>query len=443
MYIKMSTGEMRWDNRVVVITGAGAGLGRNYALFFARRGAKVVVNDLGGSFKGEGQGGHNAADQVVQEIKSFGGQAVANYDSAEHGDKIIKTAIDAFGRVDVLINNAGILRDKSFKNLEQIDWDLIVKVHLNAVYSCTKAAWPHFLNQKFGRVINVSSPAGLYGNFGQVNYSMAKAGIVGFTTALAREGQKYNILSNVIAPVAGTRMTETVFSKDVVEKLKTEYITPLVAYLCHETNKENGAIFELGGRWVSRLRWQRSEGDFFPGKFGPEEIRDKIAKINDFSKGVTYPTETHSGVQMMMDAEERSVKGNRTSNGLKSDAIFNLIQSFLATGEGKTLIQKVGAVFQFDILEKKGGAVVKTWTIDLKNGNGSCKEGAPEKFDAKFIMTDDDFVDVTSGKLNPQMAFIQGKMKIQGNMGKASKFTPDLFPKPTPENVAKYAKAKL
>jgi 3-hydroxyacyl-CoA dehydrogenase/3a,7a,12a-trihydroxy-5b-cholest-24-enoyl-CoA hydratase len=436
--------EMRYDGRVVVVTGAGVGLGRAYALYYAKRGAKVVVNDLGTSHQGSGTTS-GAADAVVKEIKSLGGTAVANYDSVEFGDKIIKTAIDNFGRVDILINNAGILRDKSLKNMTKEDWDLIIKVHLTGVFVTTKAAYMHMLNQKYGRIINISSPAGLYGNFGQVNYSCAKAGIIGFSTSLAKEGQKNNITCNVIAPVAATRMTETVMSKDILDKLKVDYIIPLVGYLTHESCEETGAIFELGGRWISRLRWQRSEGEFFPGKFGPEEVKEKWDRINSFEKNVSYPNDTVSGTSVMISAEERSLGQNKTNGGknLKSDEIFLLIKNYLGGDEGKKLVDKVAAVFQFDITEKKGGATVKSWTIDLKNGSGSCKEGAPEKYDAHFTMTDDDFVQVCNGKLNPQTAFLQGRMKIKGSMGKASKFTPDLFPKPTPENIAKYAKAKF
>jgi 3-hydroxyacyl-CoA dehydrogenase/3a,7a,12a-trihydroxy-5b-cholest-24-enoyl-CoA hydratase len=404
----MDKGELRFDNRVVVITGAGVGLGRAYAHYYAKKGAKIVVNDLGTSHTGTGTGS-SAADNVVKEIKALGGEAVANYDSVEFGEKIVKTAIDTYGRIDVLINNAGILRDKAFKNMTKDDWDLIVKVHLNGVFACTKAAYPYMLQQKYGRIINVSSPAGLYGSFGQVNYSCAKAGMVGFSYSLAKEGQKHNILCNVIAPVAATRMTETVLSKEILEKLKVDYIVPLVAYLTHESNSETGSVFELGGRWVSKVRWQRSEGEFFPGKFTPEEVRDKLHKITDFSKGeVSYPEDTSGGISVMVAAEERAMSGNKTSGqSLKSDNIFNLIKSYLGGDEGKALVEKVAAVFQFDIIEKKGGPVIKSWKIDLKNDKGSCKEGPAEKYDALFTMTDGDFEQVCLGKLNPQMAFIQ------------------------------------
>jgi 3-hydroxyacyl-CoA dehydrogenase/3a,7a,12a-trihydroxy-5b-cholest-24-enoyl-CoA hydratase len=405
----MSTkGELRYDNKVVVITGAGVGLGKAYAHFYAKRGAKIVVNDLGTSHSGSGNTSQ-AADSVVAEIKAAGGIAVANYDSVEFGEKIIKTAIDNFGRVDILINNAGILRDKAFKNMNKEDWDLIIRVHLNGVYACTKAAYPYMLQQKYGRIINVSSPSGLYGSFGQVNYGCAKAGIIGFSNALAKEAQKSNIYVNVIAPVAATRMTETVLSKDILDKLKVDYIVPLVAYLTHESSTETGSVFEIGGRWISKLRWQRSEGEFFPGKFGPEEVKEKFENITNFEKGqVDYPTDTTSGISVMMASEEKALKGNKTADKvLKSDAIFNLIKNYLGGAEGKALVGKVAAVFQFDITEKKGGEVVKSWKIDLKNDSGSCKEGPADKYDALFTMTDSDFEQVCLGKLNPQMAFIQ------------------------------------
>jgi 3-hydroxyacyl-CoA dehydrogenase/3a,7a,12a-trihydroxy-5b-cholest-24-enoyl-CoA hydratase len=436
--------EHRFDNKVVVITGAGAGLGKSYALFFAKKGAKVVVNDLGTSHQGTGLNS-KAADSVVAEIKAAGGHAVANYDSAEEGDKIIKTAIDAYGRVDVLINNAGILRDKSFKKMTKEDWDLIVRVHLNAVFACTKAAYPYMQKQNYGRIINVSSPAGLYGAFGQVNYSMAKSGMLGFTTSMAREGAKNNIFSNVIAPIAATRMTETVMSKDILAMLKVEYIVPLVAFLAHENCKENGSIFEIGGRWIAKLRWQRSEGQFFLNDMTPEEIEKHWTEITQFDKNTTYPTETSSGMQVMTEAAEKAltVKGNKVAKAtLKSGETIELIRNYLGGEEGKALVGKVASVFQFDILEKKGGKPILVFAIDLLNGNGALKDGAPEKFDAKFTMTDEDFFKVTNGTLNPQMAFIQGKMKIQGSMAKATKFTPDLFPKPTKENIEKYSKSK-
>jgi NAD(P)-dependent dehydrogenase (short-subunit alcohol dehydrogenase family) len=193
----------------VIITGAGNGLGKEYALFFALRGAKVVVNDLGGDISGTSQGSR-AADKVVDEIVKAGGQAVANYDSVEFGEKIVETAMKAYGRVDVVINNAGVLRDVSMVKMTDQDWDIIMKVHLKGTFSVTKAAWNVMRKQGYGRILNTSSSAGLYGAFGQANYSTAKLGIHAFTMTCAKEGEKYNMRVNSIAPVAASRMTETV-----------------------------------------------------------------------------------------------------------------------------------------------------------------------------------------------------------------------------------------
>lgn len=282
--------EIRFDDKVVVITGAGAGLGRSHALAFASRGAKVVVNDLGGSATGEGKGS-NAADTVVEEIKAAGGEAVANYESVENGEAIIKTAIDNYGRVDVVVNNAGILRDSSFKKMTDQDWDLIYKVHVLGAYKVTKAAWPYMLEQGYGRIVNTASAAGLYGNFGQANYSMAKIGMVGFTQTLAIEGAKNNVIANVIAPVAGSRMTETILPPELVAALKPEYITPLVMKLCSEKNEETGSIFEVGAGWISKLRWERTKGVGFDISNGlsPEAVEESWDQITDF-ENADHPT---------------------------------------------------------------------------------------------------------------------------------------------------------
>jgi 3-hydroxyacyl-CoA dehydrogenase/3a,7a,12a-trihydroxy-5b-cholest-24-enoyl-CoA hydratase len=220
--------ELRFDGKVAIVTGAGGGLGRSHALLLASRGAKVVVNDLGGSHTGEGKSA-SAADKVVAEIKEKGGEAVANYDSVTDGDKIVKTAIDTYGKFVILINNAGILRDVTFKKMTQQDWDLVYKVHVLGAMKVTHAAWTLMNDQGYGRIINTASAAGIYGNFGQANYAMAKLGIHGFTQTLAAEGRKRNVIVNTIAPIAGSRMTETVLPKEMLDALKPEYVSALVA----------------------------------------------------------------------------------------------------------------------------------------------------------------------------------------------------------------------
>ena len=431
---------LRFDGKVAIVTGAGAGLGHAYAILLASRGAKVVVNDLGGSFKGEGAN-TKAADLVVEEITKAGGIAVANYDSVEFGDKIVKTAVDAFGTVDIVINNAGILRDVSFLKMSEQDWDLIMKVHMKGSYSVAHAAWKIMRDKGFGRIINTGSSSGLYGSFGQVNYAAAKMAIHGFSQSLAKEGEKKNIRVNTICPIAASRMTETVMPKEVLASLKPEFVAPLVAFLCHESCEENGGLFEVGAGYVAKLRWERTAGILFPvDKFTPEAIKAQWGQITDFSKGATHP----SSNQEMMEIISSSIGGNKTADGaLRADEIFGMMYTYLSQGLGKDIVPKVQAVFAFEITRTKGGKPEAIFEIDLKNGQGNVRKGKPAAADATFTMTDADFEAVCLGKLNPQMAFMQGKMKIKGNMAKATKFTPELFPPPTPENLTKYVSAKL
>ncbi|KAF2721485.1 putative peroxisomal multifunctional beta-oxidation protein [Polychaeton citri CBS 116435] len=326
----MAGQQLRYDGQTVVVTGAGGGLGKAYALFFASRGANIVVNDLGGSFKGEG-GGSSAADKVVNEIKAAGGKAVANYNSVEDGDKIIDTAIEAFGRIDVLINNAGILRDISFKNMKDQDWDLIMKVHVVGAYKCARAAFPHFRKQKYGRVINTASAAGLFGSFGQTNYSAAKLAQVGFTESLAKEGLKYNILCNTIAPIAASRMTATVMPPEVLENLKPEWVVPLVAVLTHQSSEETGSIFEVGGGHIAKIRWERSKGALLRADdtFTPGALLKKWENVSDFSEP-SYPTGPANFMELLEDAQQLPPNPPSENIGLKDKVV-------LVTGAGSGL----------------------------------------------------------------------------------------------------------
>ncbi|OJJ46581.1 hypothetical protein ASPZODRAFT_66013 [Penicilliopsis zonata CBS 506.65] len=344
---------LRFDNQAVVVTGAGGGLGKAYAVFFASRGANVVVNDLGGSHKGEGHSA-KAADVVVNEIKAAGGKAVANYDSVENGDAIIETAIKNFGRIDILINNAGILRDVSFKNMKDADWDLINSVHTYGAYKCARAAWPYFRKQKFGRIINTASAAGLFGNFGQTNYSAAKLGQVGFTETLAKEGVKYNIIANVIAPIAASRMTATVMPPDILEHLKPEWIVPLVAVLVHSSNTtETGGIYEVGGGHVSKLRWERSKGALLKpdASLTPGAIARKWEDVYDFSQP-EYPT----GTANFMSLLEHSLKLGPAPAGEEPDFKGKVA---LVTGGGNGLGRAYCLLFA-----KYGASVVVNDLVD-------------------------------------------------------------------------------
>jgi len=301
----MADNKLSFEGRVAIVTGAGNGLGRQYALDLARRCCRVVVNDLGGSTRGEGSG-HRAADAVVQLIQQHGGQAVANYDSVTDGAKIVKTAIDTWGRVDIVVNNAGILRDVSFAKMTDNDWKLLHAVHLDGAYAVTKAAWPYMRQQKYGRIIMVTSAAGLYGNFGQAHYSSVKMALVGLANTLAKEGAKQNILVNTIAPIAGSRMTETVLPPDLIAALKPEYVSPLVQYLVHESNKQTGGIYEVGAGWVSRVRLERSRGVFFDlPAFRIEDVAARMKDIEDFTSGTTYPSTPQDAFASIMQNVER------------------------------------------------------------------------------------------------------------------------------------------
>ena len=234
---------IRFDNRVAIVTGAGGGLGRAYALELARRGAKVVVNDLGAARDGTGHS--DAALQVVEEIKAAGGTALSNGGSVTEYDQMVEMVEKAkaeWGHVDILINNAGILRDKSFAKMEPADFDLVIKVHLSGSANVTKACWETMREQSFGRILMTASSTGLFGNFGQANYGAAKLGLAGLTKSLYLEGAKYNIRVNTIAPVAGTRMTEDLFPADAFKAFAPENVVPAALYLVSEDAPSNMII---------------------------------------------------------------------------------------------------------------------------------------------------------------------------------------------------------
>jgi NAD(P)-dependent dehydrogenase (short-subunit alcohol dehydrogenase family) len=273
--------DLGFDGKVAIITGAGGGLGRSHALELAKRGALVVVNDLGGSVDGTG-GSETAAQKVVDEIKAAGGEAVPNYDSVatpEGGANIVKTAMDAFGRVDIIINNAGILRDASFKNMTPDTLNPVLDVHLRGAFYVTQPAWSIMRDQGYGRIVNTASGAGVFGNFGQTNYGAAKMGLVGFTRVLAVEGAKNNIKANAIAPVAKTRMTEELLGP-VADKLGPEFVTPVVTYLAHESCPVSGEVYSVGGGRVARVFIGVTPG-FVDHELSAESVRDHFDQIRD------------------------------------------------------------------------------------------------------------------------------------------------------------------
>ena len=273
---------------------------------------------------GGGGGDSRAADLVVQEIRASGGEAVPNYDSVEEGEKLVQTALNVFGRIDIVINNAGILRDKSFARLSEQDWDLVHRVHLRGAFKVSQAAWPHMKKNNFGRIIMTSSVAGIFGNFGQANYSAAKLGLVGLSNTLAEEGARFGIHSNVIIPMAASRLTQDILPPEVFDALSPDHIAPIVAWLCHEDCEENGTIVEAAGGWAGRYRWQRSKGivltDQRTKMVSLENVKDGWEKVVDMSEH-EYPDSTQGAT---MDVVARIQESMISDPGNSSDEVSPL-----------------------------------------------------------------------------------------------------------------------
>jgi NAD(P)-dependent dehydrogenase (short-subunit alcohol dehydrogenase family) len=282
--------DIRFDGKVAIVTGAGGGLGRQHALELARRGAKVVVNDLGGSM--DGSGAHSEASlKVVEEIKAAGGEAIANGSSVTDDAgvaKMVQDAMDAWGRIDILIANAGILRDKTFAKMEFGDFSVVVDVHLFGTVKPVKAVWEIMRTQNYGRIVVTTSSSGLYGNFGQSNYGAAKLGLIGLMNTLKLEGQKNNVHVNAISPVAATRMTENLgMPPQVLEQLKPEYVTPGVVFLCSE-EAPTGAVLTAGAGAFALARIVETEGVYLGHEASVEGVRDNWAKISDEAGAKAY-----------------------------------------------------------------------------------------------------------------------------------------------------------
>ncbi|GII92553.1 SDR family oxidoreductase [Sinosporangium siamense] len=272
--------ELRFDGKVAVVTGAGHGLGRSHALMLAERGAKVVVNDLGGARDGSGASAGPAA-QVVAEIEERGGTAVVSADNVatpEGAQAIVRTALDTFGRIDIVVNNAGLLRDKSIGKMTVEEFDSVIAVHVRGSFLVSHAAFPHLKSQGYGRIVNTSSPSGLFGSFGQANYSTAKMGLVGMTKTFALEGARANIKVNAIAPVAWTRMTEGLMPADFEERLTPARVTPLVVYLCHDQCETSGEVFSVGGGRIARVFVAEGPG-WKQDEHSVEDIQDNWSTI--------------------------------------------------------------------------------------------------------------------------------------------------------------------
>ncbi|MCP4544052.1 MAG: SDR family NAD(P)-dependent oxidoreductase [Chloroflexi bacterium] len=411
----------RFDDRVAIVTGAGGGLGRTYALELAKRGAKVVVNDLGGARDGTGKGSAKPADTVVQEIVEAGGEAVANYDSVatlEGGEGIVQTALEHFGKVDILINNAGILRDKSFAKMTPDLWNSVLNVHLQGAFNVTGPVLRAMRENGYGRIVMTTSAAGLFGNFGQTNYSAAKMALVGMMNTLKLEGAKYDIKVNTVAPLATTRLTEDVMPPGMSDKLKPEFVAPLVLHLCSESCAETGQIVNAGGGFFNRAAVVSAPvvmvGD---GQQAPsvEEIHRNWGKIDSLEGGRGYQDANAFLMDMLMGQGSKETEGQgETESGGQGEgvqAVFERMPEFFQADAAGG----VDVVFQFTISGSDSG----DWHVIVKDNACTVKVGAHSKPTTTLKMADEDFLALIGGKLPAMQAFTTGKLKIEGDLMKS------------------------
>jgi NAD(P)-dependent dehydrogenase (short-subunit alcohol dehydrogenase family)/acyl dehydratase/putative sterol carrier protein len=414
--------EIRFDSRVAVITGAGGGLGRAYALELARRGARVVVNDFGGARDGDGAGSASPADMVVSEIKGFGGEAVASYDSVatpEGGENIIRTALDTFGRVDILINNAGILRDKGIGKMDPESWKIVLDVHLNGAYHVTRPAFRAMRENGYGRIVMTTSAAGLYGNFGQTNYSAAKMGLVGLMNTLKLEGGKYNIKVNTVAPIAASRLMADILPPELLDKMKPELVAPLVLYLCSESCPVSGKIYNAGMGHYNRAALMTSPGIVIGDGKAVPAVEDVAAawetilslkgarehgQLNDLVLG-----DMLTALQPKPDAPAAEAPSGGSPAGV--GAVFAGMPDAFRPDAAKG----VDVVFQFCIVGDGGG----DWVVAVRDGACKIEAGVHGKPNTTIKMAGADFLAMMSGKMTAMKAYTSGKIKIEGDLMKS------------------------
>ncbi len=410
--------DIRFDGRVAIVTGAGGGLGRVYALELAKRGAKVVVNDLGGARDGSGKGSKGPADKVVEEITSSGGRAVASYDSVisvEGGENIVKTALDAFGTVDILINNAGILRDKSFLKMEPENWKAVLDVHLNGAYNLSRPAFSVMKDKGYGRILMTTSAAGLYGNFGQTNYSAAKMGLVGLMNTLKLEGDKYDIKVNTIAPVATSRLTADILPPDFLDKLKPELIAPLALFLVSEMCTVSGNIYNAGMGCFNRAAMVTGPGAVAgDGKEIPtaEQLVSQWEQVASLKAAKEYHNINQQIGDLLAAFAKPAQAAAESAPGFTTvSAVFEAMpDAFVADAAAG-----VDVVFQYQITGEGGG----DWFCAVKDGSCRVESGTHQKPTCSLKMGVGDFLDFMNGKLPAMQAYTSGKLKIEGDIMKS------------------------
>ena len=423
------TSKISFLHRTAIITGASGALGRSYALELAKRGCSVVCNDLGGS---------TSLHNLVKDINDQGGVALADESNVLDAHEIVENSLKRFGKVDILINNAGILRDKSFHKATEEDWKAVIDVHLNGTYRLCHAIWPHMQQTGYGRIVNVTSGAGLYGNFGQSNYSAAKLGIVGLSQTLAKEGDKSNIKVNCIAPIAASQMTETVLPPEVLRMLDPSHVTPLVTYLSSAECDISGGIYELGGGWYSKVKWSRSTGVALGSTNSPasaETIAENMANIEGGE--LQYPDCPSNALAAMTAAatappknstEETKITTAKTSSTHKlshgsseSEKTLRALREHLFENKqlATQLVSAVGAKVQLNIDDKiwvinfedvSSWSIVKVETIEKK----ACR--------VLIACSEDTMMKLIKGDLSAEFAFMSGALKIKGQMPLAIKF---------------------
>jgi 3-hydroxy-3-methylglutaryl CoA synthase/NAD(P)-dependent dehydrogenase (short-subunit alcohol dehydrogenase family)/putative sterol carrier protein len=417
---------IRFDGQVAVVTGAGGGLGRAYALELARRGAAVVVNDLGGTRDGAGGGSASAADQVVADITAAGGKAVANYDSVatpEGGQAIVDCALKHFGRLDILINNAGILRDKSFIKTEPEQWQAVLAVHLHGAYHVSRPAFAAMKEKGYGRILMTSSAAGLYGNFGQANYASAKMALVGLMNALKLEGQKYNIRVNTLAPLAASRLTEDVMPPELFERAQPEYVVPMALYLCSPACATSGSIYNAGMGHFSRAAVMTGAAVNLGAVDGAvptvEEIAENWERINDLGGAKELADLTAATMDLMTPraaapaavATVAQPSGAAPAVSADLPAVFQRLAGTFKPDAAKG----VDVVFQFAISGPGGG----DWSLAIRDQRCDLADGAHAKPTCTLKMAAADFGAMIGGNLPPMQAYTTGKLKIEGDIMKS------------------------